>query len=102
MLGDMKREDIEHLSNLARIRLTETEMENLPKELSSIMSYVSAVNDITADNSDMTPRLGARFNIFRKDEVTNQPNEFSKDIIAEMPTTEGRFMSVKKILQMDE
>ncbi|MFT7644708.1 MAG: aspartyl-tRNA(Asn)/glutamyl-tRNA(Gln) amidotransferase subunit C [Candidatus Paceibacteria bacterium] len=98
----MKREDIEHLANLARIRLTETEMENLPKELSSIMSYVSAVNDITADNSDMTLRLGARFNIFRKDEVTNQPNEFSKDIIAEMPSTEGRFMSVKKILQMEE
>jgi len=98
----MKREDIEHLANLARIRLTEDEMEKLPEELSSIMSYVSVVSDITADDADMTPRLGARFNVFRKDEVTNQPDEFSKDILAEMPKTEGRFMSVKKILQIEE
>lgn len=96
----MKREDIEHLASLSRIRLTEKEIESLPEELSSIMSYVSVVSDI-ADDAVVEPQLGARFNIFRKDEITNQPNEFSKDIINEMPAFEGRYMSVKKILKVD-
>jgi aspartyl-tRNA(Asn)/glutamyl-tRNA(Gln) amidotransferase subunit C len=98
----MERKDIEHLARLARIRLTEKEMNNLPEELSSIISYVSTVSDITADETVESPQVGVRFNIFRQDEVTNQPNEFTKDIIAEMPSSNGRYLSVKKILNTDE
>jgi len=102
MLCGMERKDIEHLARLARIRLTEKEMNNLPEELSSIISYVSTVSDITADETVESPQVGVRFNIFRQDEVTNQPNEFTKDIIAEMPSSNGRYLSVKKILNTDE
>lgn len=102
MLCHMKRADIEHLANLARIRLTEKEMEKLPEELSSIMAYVSVVSEIASDSADATPQVGARFNVFRKDEITNKPDEFTKDILAEMPTVEGRSLSVKKILQIEE
>lgn len=102
MLSSMKREEIEHLATLARIKLTEEEMTRLPEELSSIVSYVSAVSDIVADDVDAEPQVGARHNIFRKDEVTNEPNQYTEDIMAEMPVTEGRFLSVKKILDTSE
>lgn len=98
----MKREDIEHLARLARIRLTEKEIESLPNQLTDIMSYVSVVSEIAADDKAEGPQVGARFNIFRQDEVTNQPDEFTKDIITEMPSTKGRYLSVKKILHIDE
>ena len=98
----MKREDIEHLARLARIRLSSAEMERLPNELSSIVAYVGVVSDIAAGDSVEQPKVGARFNVFRQDEVTNKADEFTKDILAEMPKTEGRFLSVKKILQIDE
>ena len=102
MLGHMKREDIEHLANLARIRLTEKEMESLPEQLSSIVSYVSVVSDIAEDDGKSGPQLGARFNVFRKDAITNQPDEFTKDITSEMPSSEGRYLLVKKILHIEE
>lgn len=98
----MKREDIEHLADLARIKLTEEEMSKLPEELSSIVSYVSTVSDIAADDAAEKPQVGARFNVFRKDEVTNEANQYSDDIIAEMPSVDGRFLSVKKILEIGE
>jgi aspartyl-tRNA(Asn)/glutamyl-tRNA(Gln) amidotransferase subunit C len=98
----MKREDIEHLASLARIRLTEKEIETLPAELSSIMDYVSTVSDIAATGNIEEPKVGPVFNVFRKDEVTNQPNQYSQAIINEMPATEGRFLAVKKILQLEE
>lgn len=101
MLGLMKREDIEHLARLARIRLTEKEMTDLPDQLTSIMSYVSTVSEITVDDAIDAPQVGVRFNIFRPDEVTNKPDEFTKDILAEMPSTNGRYLSVKKILHID-
>lgn len=102
MLVHMKREDIEHLARLARIRLTEKEMVNLPDQLTSIMAYVSQVTEIAADGVVEGPQVGARFNVFRKDEITNQPDEYTKDIIAEMPLAKDRYLSVKKILHIEE
>ena len=102
MLTSMKREDIAHLANLALIRLTEKELATLGAELSSIMEYVGVVSDIAADDVAAKPEVGARFNVFRKDEVTNEPDEFTDAMLAEMPATDGRYMVVKKILNTND
>lgn len=102
MLELMKREDIEHLASLARIRLTDEEQARLPQELSSIVEYVSVVSDIAGDDADDVPQVGVVHNVFRKDVVTNEPDQYTNDILAEMPKTDGRFLSVKKILNPEE
>ena len=94
----MKREDIEHLATLSRLTLTEQELQDLESELSSIMSYVSVITDIASEEADGIPKVGARHNIFRDDVVTNQGNEHTTNLLAEMPHTDGRYMKVKKIL----
>lgn len=98
----MKREDIEHLATLARIRLTEEEINTLPEQLSSVIAYVSVVSDMAADEGNNKTELGAVFNVLRADEITNQPNEYTEAILSEMPSAEGKFLSVKKILQIEE
>ncbi len=98
----MNREEIAHLATLARIELTEAELGNLEKELSSIVSYISAVSDIAASDKDTVPQVGPRYNVFRADEVTREADEYTKALIAEMPQSEGRYMKVKKILSTDE
>lgn len=97
----MKQEDIAHLANLARIRIEPEELKALEVELSSIVEYVSTVTGIAEEEGDSAPSLGARFNVFRPDLVTNEPNEFTEDALAEMPHTDGRYMFVKKILKTD-
>ena len=96
----MKREDITHLATLARLELSEQELQSFEGELSSIMSYVSVISDIASEVG--TPEVGARYNIFRTDAVTNQPDEYTADVLAEMPHTSGRYLKVKKILGATE
>jgi len=98
----MKREDIEHLASLVRIQLTETELEQLETELPAIIQYVSVITDIAGEDTDTPPQVGVRYNVLREDEVKNAPEQFTADIIKEMPHSDGRFLSVKKILQTDE
>jgi len=98
----MKREDIEHLASLARIRLTEIELEQFATELPAILEYISVIADITADDDVKEPQVGVRYNVLRPDEIKNQPEEFTADILGQMPHIDGRFLSVKKILQTDE
>jgi aspartyl-tRNA(Asn)/glutamyl-tRNA(Gln) amidotransferase subunit C len=99
IIGAMNRDDITHLASLARIRLEDSELEQFEAELPAIVEYVSAVNSI-ADEVDTKPNPGVRPNIFRADVITNEPNQFTEDIIAQMPHSDGRFLSVKKILNI--
>lgn len=98
----MKREDIQHLATLSRLELTEVELQALPAELSSIMTYVSVISNLASNDADTTPAVGARHNIFRTDVVTNKADEYTADLLAEMPHTDGRYLKVKKILGATE
>ncbi len=98
----MNQEDVKHLATLARIELSDQELAKFTPEMSDILAYVSVIQDIAGEaEGDMSTKLGARYNIFRADEVTNEPNSFSEALLQEMPHREGRFLQVKKILQTD-
>lgn len=97
----MNREDILHLGELSRIALSESEVNSLEGELSAIVSYVGAVSEIASDETDTEPSVGARYNVLREDVVTNEPDQYTEKILAEMPDTKGRHMKVKKILKTE-
>lgn len=96
----MEKEDILHLGNLARIKISDEEAEALRDDISSVLSYVSVVNDIAAE-ADVTKEVGAVYNAFRADEVTVEPDAHTEDLLNEAPETKGRFLTVKKILNID-
>jgi len=97
----MNKEETKHLSTLARIELTDTEIDEFTAEMSAILDYVGTVQEIIDEGSATEPELGARYNVFRKDEVTNQPDEYTEDILANMPNQKDRYLVVKKILNTD-
>lgn len=100
MMRHMEKEDILHLGNLARIKISDEEAESLKGDITSVLEYVSVVNDIAAA-ADMTKQVGAVYNVFREDEITVEPESFTEDILAEAPERKGRFVAVKKILNTD-
>jgi aspartyl-tRNA(Asn)/glutamyl-tRNA(Gln) amidotransferase subunit C len=97
----MTREEIKKLAELSRIELTEAEIERFTTELSAILSYVSAVQELAGDDVSTEPVLGDRYNVFRPDTATQKADDYTTDILAEMPATEGRYLKVKKILQVE-
>ena len=97
----MTKEEILQLGSLSRIRLTDDEAEKLHTEIDSILEYISTVNSIVTEK-DLTKKVGAVYNVFREDEITNEPGSFSEDIIAEFPEKDGNHLKVKKILNTDD
>jgi aspartyl-tRNA(Asn)/glutamyl-tRNA(Gln) amidotransferase subunit C len=96
----MTKEEIRTLGSLSRIALTEQEVEVFNQEIDSILEYVSVVKNIAGSAPDTKP-LGARFNVFRTDAVTNTPGEYTSNMLAGMPATSGQFLAVQKILKQD-
>lgn len=101
-MASMTRDEIVHLASLSRIRLTDTEIEALNEDLTSILDYVSQVTKIVAESTDTNPAVGAVFNVMREDEVTNEPESYTETLLEQMPGRQGRFMKVKKIIAQDE
>jgi len=66
------------------------------------LEYVSTVKNIVADDSSTEPIVGARYNVLRADEVTNEPGEYTEKLLRAMPKRDGQYMLVKKILNQDE
>ena len=93
----MTKEEIQHLGTLSRIKLTEEEVARFGGEISGILGYVGTINEIIAD-SGVTKHVGARFNFFREDVVTNPSGTYAAELLAAMPKRQGRYLVVKKIL----
>jgi len=89
------KEDVKHLAKLSRIEITESEVENLTKEIDSILGYVGQIQEAAGDVEKETPKL---INVMRDDVVTHTPGQYSESLLANAPAIEGKYVKVKKIL----
>ncbi len=96
----MEKKDILHLATLSRIRISDTEADALLGDIESVLSYVREIDTIAADTT-LTKKVGARYNVFRDDVVTNEGGTYTDAILKEAPNAKGRHFAVKKILQQD-
>lgn len=92
----MKKEDIEHLGTLARIRLSGGEGEKLAADITDILDYVGAINEITAIEKEK--KAGGRINVMREDIPTHKPGEHTEALLDAAPKRKGQYVEVKKIL----
>ncbi len=97
----MEKAQIKHLGTLARVNLTDEEVDSLAGEITSILDYVSSINEAVPEGK-LKKETGAVYNVFREDEVTNEPGSYTDALLKEMPETEGNYLKVKKILNQDD
>ncbi len=95
----MERKDIEHLADLARLRLTDAEIEQFRTEADSILAYVDAVKEMAL--APREPKVGAHVNPLREDVVTNEPDQYTEDLLGALPKRVGRHALVKRIISAD-
>lgn len=100
MMPRMEKKDILHLATLSRIRITDAEAQALKTDIESVLEYVGVVSEIAAD-AHLTKKIGPVFNVFRQDEVSNEPDSYTEAILKEAPHVKGRHFTVKKIIQQD-
>lgn len=90
----INKEDIKNLASLARIGIKEDEAISLTKEIDSILEYVSQIKSFSEELDIQKPTLR---NVLRDDVLTNNPNEYTEDILNNAPKREGGYVDVKNI-----
>jgi aspartyl-tRNA(Asn)/glutamyl-tRNA(Gln) amidotransferase subunit C len=88
---------VAHIAALARIRLTEAELEPLADDLSHILTWVEQLNEV--DTSGVAPMASAAVTSLpmRNDDVTD--GGCREDILSNAPRTARGFFVVPKVVE---
>jgi len=62
-------QDVEHVANLARLELTESEKERLAGQLSAILEYAEKLNELNTEGVEPTSHVLPLYNVMREDEA---------------------------------
>ena len=101
MQGMIDANEVHDLAKLARIKVTAEEVTALQAEITDIIGYVSSIKSLTTNQVE-TKTVGARYNVFRPDEVTNEPRSYTDAMLAAAPHTHEGYIEVKQILNTDD
>ncbi|MEX0933708.1 MAG: Asp-tRNA(Asn)/Glu-tRNA(Gln) amidotransferase subunit GatC [Candidatus Paceibacterota bacterium] len=93
----MDKENVFKLADLAHIEISDTEAEKLVRDLSSIVEYVSHLQEVSGVEA-LEKKVGAFHNIMREDENPHDSGIYTEKLLNEAPEREGDYIKVKKIL----
>jgi aspartyl-tRNA(Asn)/glutamyl-tRNA(Gln) amidotransferase subunit C len=95
-MAAITREDVAHLARLARIAMTDAELDRLAPQLEVILSAVARVQEVAADDIPPTSHAVPLTNVFRVDEP--RPSLGADAVLAGAPAAEDGRFRVPRIL----
>ena len=99
MPANLTRADVLKVANLARLKLSDAEVDDCTAKLGSILDYVESLNEINTEDVEPMVHAVELSNVFRPDEV--QPSLPREAALANAPKTDGRFFLVPQILDAE-
>ncbi len=89
------KEDVKHVAKLARLELTEDEIEKYSKQLGDILKYVEQMNEVDTTNVEPMPHAIPVTNVMREDVVKYEQTR--EELMQNAPVKEDGFFRVPKI-----
>lgn len=93
----ISREEIKHIADLARINITDAELDKYTETLSDIVDMANEISKLNTDDVKPTAHILENVNVFRKDEV--EPSYDRDKILVNAPTKESGCISLPKVVE---
>jgi len=96
-MAELTREDVLKLAQLARLSLTDDEVEEFRHELSSILAYVQQLQGIDVAGLEPTAQVSGLRNVMRED-VLQDYGINRKDLLRNVPDVKDELIKVKRMV----
>jgi aspartyl-tRNA(Asn)/glutamyl-tRNA(Gln) amidotransferase subunit C len=90
-------EEVEHIAELARIKLTDAEMARYAEQLSEILDYAARLQSVDTSGISPTARVITTGNVLREDKA--RPGLSRQELLDNAPETEKGQFRVPPILE---
>ncbi|MES1213706.1 MAG: Asp-tRNA(Asn)/Glu-tRNA(Gln) amidotransferase subunit GatC [Singulisphaera sp.] len=92
----LTREQVEKVSLLARLRLSEEELETMTAQLGAIVGYIEQLSELDTEHVQPMAHAVELHNVFRADEV--KPSIDRAEMLAGAPSADGECYLVPAVL----
>ncbi len=96
MADRLTREEVEHVAKLARVEISDDEMEKYQVELKQILDEVMKINDVVLYDDEYMIAPWSVDSELRKDEVGDMLD--AKDVLENVPRHSGNYIEVPVVL----
>jgi aspartyl-tRNA(Asn)/glutamyl-tRNA(Gln) amidotransferase subunit C len=93
----ISKEEVQRIAKLARLELTEQEIEKMQKDLSSILDYMDILKKVKGGKEAVHAKNDA-VNVVRKDEIGEKQPHLAGDLIEAAPQKQDMYIKVKAVL----
>jgi aspartyl-tRNA(Asn)/glutamyl-tRNA(Gln) amidotransferase subunit C len=93
----ISREDVLHVARLARLELSEPELERMREQLNSILTYIDRLKELDVTGVEPTSHAVPMVNVMRDDVVV--PSFPRDEMLANAPDRVGELVRVPRILE---
>ncbi len=91
----ISKEEVKHVAKLARLELTDEEVNKYSQQLGSILEYVEQMNEVDTTGIEPMPHAIPVYNVMREDVVKYEQTK--EEMMANAPFEEDGFFRVPKI-----
>ncbi|PYM20617.1 MAG: Asp-tRNA(Asn)/Glu-tRNA(Gln) amidotransferase subunit GatB [Candidatus Rokuibacteriota bacterium] len=91
------REEVAHVARLARLELSDAELERMRAELDAILAYIDKLSTLDVDGVEPTSHAVPLVNVMRDDEP--RPSCPSEEMLANAPDRHGDLFRVPRIIE---
>jgi aspartyl-tRNA(Asn)/glutamyl-tRNA(Gln) amidotransferase subunit C len=96
-MAKLTREDVLKLARLARLHLTDKEIDKFATEIGAILQYVEQLQGVALDDLPPTNQVTGLTNVMRSDEIKDY-GPTPQDLLKNAPAIENGHIKVKRML----
>ena len=96
-MASISREDVEHVAHLARLHLTDEEVDRMQTQLSNILESIETLQQVDTSHVGPTASVIQLENVMREDEV--RPGLTRDSALGNAPLRDDPFLRVPTVLQ---
>ncbi|MGW8287109.1 MAG: Asp-tRNA(Asn)/Glu-tRNA(Gln) amidotransferase subunit GatC [Desulfobulbales bacterium] len=89
-------QEVSHVANLARLHMSQEEVEEMTRQLDDILTYVAKLNELDTEGIVPTTHTISIVNAFREDEV--KPSLEREETLANAPRQNGESFVVPRVI----
>jgi len=93
----LTKKEVEHIALLARLKITDEEVEKFSHQLSQILEYVEQLQQVNTDGVELTAQVTGLENVLRDDVVDQCDGGTIKKTLALAPETEDDLIKARSV-----
>lgn len=96
-MSQLTKEEVLKLAKLARLRLSDEEVEKYTYELGEILTYVELLSAVDTDGLQPTNQVTGLQNVYRPDTIQEYAAK-PEELLSATPSNKDRYIQVKRMI----